>query len=217
MKRAVIFDMDGVIINSEDIWRDILQKFFTAHGGTYTPAMRAQMMGASAEAWTTFIRDTLNLGDAWTQERILHETYERGVDVYTTQLQIMPGFHELADRIRTAGLKTGLASGSTVEMITTVFDRFHLYPYFDVIVSSDSVQHAKPAPDVYLEAASQLHVVPADCVGIEDSPNGVFSVKAAGMKCIALPDAWVADHPAFQKADVIRTTLADVTLEDVSQ
>jgi HAD superfamily hydrolase (TIGR01509 family) len=215
MKRAVIFDMDGVIINSEDIWRDILQQFFTAHGGTYTHEMRARMMGASTNEWTSFIKETLRLGDTWTQERILQETYARGVSLYATQLQLMPGFLDLVKRIRANGIKTGLASGSSIAMITEVFDRFELYDYFDVIVSSDSVEHAKPAPDVYLETANQLRCAPEECTGIEDSPNGVRSVKAAGMKCIALPDSWVGEHPAFREADLVRPNLAQVSLEDV--
>jgi sugar-phosphatase len=128
----------------------------------------------------------------------------------------MPGFLGLITQIRARGLKTGLASGSSIAMITEVFDRFDLYQYFDVIVSSDSVQHAKPAPDVYLESARQLGCLPIDCTAIEDSPNGVRSVKAAGMKCIALPDSWVANDPAFQLADMNRKTLAHVTLADIT-
>jgi HAD superfamily hydrolase (TIGR01509 family) len=214
MKKAVIFDMDGVIINSEDIWKDMLIAFFAEHGGEYTWEMRAKLMGSNNEEWSRFIKETLRLGDDWPLERVTKTIYERGVELYATRLQLMPGFIGLITRIRAKGLKTGLASGSTIEVITEVFDRFDLYQYFDVMLSSDSVEHSKPAPDVFLEVARQLHVQPEDCTGIEDSPNGVASILAAGMKCIAVPDAWVHEHPTFQKAHIIRQTLAEVTLED---
>jgi HAD superfamily hydrolase (TIGR01509 family) len=184
------------------------------HGGEYTWEMRAKLMGSNNEEWSRFIKETLRLGDDWPLERVTKTIYERGVELYATRLQLMPGFIGLITRIRAKGLKTGLASGSTIEVITEVFDRFDLYQYFDVMLSSDSVEHSKPAPDVFLEVARQLHVQPEDCTGIEDSPNGVASILAAGMKCIAVPDAWVHEHPTFQKAHIIRQTLAEVTLED---
>lgn len=214
MKRAVIFDMDGVIINSEEIWKEMLVTFFAEHGGEYTWDMRARLMGSSSAEWSQFIKNTLHLGNDWPIERINKTIYERGVELYATRLQLMPGFTALITRIRAKGLKTGLASGSTIEMITEVFDRFDLYTYFDVIVSSDSVERAKPAPDVFLEAANQMSIAPQDCTGIEDSPNGVKAILAAGMKCIAVPDSWVKQHPTFREAHMMRETLADVTLED---
>jgi len=217
MKKAVIFDMDGVIINSEDIWKDMLIAFFREHGGEYTKEMRAKLMGSNNAEWSRFIKDALHLGSEWPVERVVQTIVERGKALYTTRLQLMPGFLPLITSIRAQGVRTGLASGSTIQVITEVFDRFDLHRYFDVIRSSDSVQACKPAPDVFLAAASDLGVTPSDCTGIEDSPNGVAAILAAGMTCIAVPDPWVHDHPLFTQAHIIRKTLADVTLQDVIQ
>ncbi|MFC1597937.1 HAD family hydrolase [Patescibacteria group bacterium] len=211
---AVIFDMDGVIIDSEHVWVSVMQDFFREHGSVYTEEVREKMMGSSAMFEGQFVKQVLELGDEWTPQRV-SETIEQEVRRrYETKLKLIEGYRELMDQIKQTPMRRGLASGSSDKLIKYSFDRFGLHDDFEVALSSESVAAPKPAPDVFLEAAKQLGADPSKCVGIEDSTNGVRSLKAAGMKAIATPDHLLKDHPVFSQADVVHSALKEITLED---
>lgn len=213
--QAVIFDMDGVIINSEEIWDIANKEFFKEHGGEFTEEMRVTIMGTRVDFWTQYFINLLNLEAEWTRDKVAQRLFNRIHGLYETDVKLMPGYTELMNKIKTTDIKRGLATGSGPNFISLVLNRFNLHDDFEVTVSVNEVEEGKPSPAVYLKTAELLGVDPTLCVGIEDSPNGTLSVKAAHMKCIAVPDPFLTKHPAFAQADIVRQSLTEVTIDDI--
>lgn len=218
MKKAIIFDLDGVLVNSEEVWKHMMTEFCAQFGVEYTPAMRARTMGTNNIEWSTVLREACHLDpQEWPLERVQHDVLLPMDRMYAEQLQLIDGAERLLSEVRAARIPCALASGSTSKNILSVFTRFNLFSYFDAVFSGDHVEKNKPAPDIYLAAARALNIPPQQCVGIEDSPNGVRSVKAAGMKCVAVPDPWLWEHEVFTQADRTVKTLNSLTLQDLLQ
>jgi HAD superfamily hydrolase (TIGR01509 family) len=216
MKKGIIFDLDGVLINSEQLWKDTMTAFCAQFGVLYTPAMRSNTMGTNATVWSNVLRDACHLDHTeWPLERVREQVLLPMQHAYEKNIALLPGALELLNSIREKRIPCALASGSSSTNILFIFNRFNLFPYFQAIVSGDHVQNNKPAPDIFLKAASYIGIDPSDCVGIEDSPNGVRAVKAAGMKCIAIPDPWLGPEEVFAIADRRETTLNSITLADL--
>ncbi len=183
--KAVIFDMDGVVIDSESIWFESRKNFLGKRGIHITPETDVNKKGVSQRDGMLFLKKYYNLKgivDELVEERLdnLLEFYEMG------QIPLMQGVLSLIKEIRKNKLKTAIASSSPLRIIEFVMKKLSLENYFDVIVSSDFVSRGKPAPDIFLYTAKKLETRPEECVVIEDSENGVKSAKAAGMKCIGL-------------------------------
>jgi HAD superfamily hydrolase (TIGR01509 family) len=211
--RAVIFDMDGVVIDSEPAWIAADAAFLEPYGGTMTAEILAEITG-----------QTLILGSAYLKQRFqiplpveeISRQRIKGVhDRYKTELILMPGYSELMEDLLASSVRRGLASGASPITIKYVVERFGLQGHFEHLVSCEEVPRAKPHPDVFLETADRLNVSPRDCIVIEDSPNGVLAAKAAGMRCLATPNPRLAGHAAFASADLRRPALRDITLADL--
>lgn len=214
MNKGIIFDLDGVLINSEEIWKQMMTDFCAQFHVEYTPEIRAKSMGTNAEEWSMVLRDACHLDHTtWPLERVQQEVLAPMEWWYDERLQLMPGAMELLQHIRNAEIPCALASGSSARNIVSVFNRFNLYPYFDAVFSGNHVTHNKPHPEIYLRAAEALRIDPRNCVGIEDSPNGIRAVSAAGMKSIAMPDPWMKDHDAFRVAHLTITRLEELSLD----
>jgi HAD superfamily hydrolase (TIGR01509 family) len=205
---AVVFDLDGVLVDSEQVWDDARRELVAEHGGTWNDDATRAMMGMSSLEWSRYMHDELQL-DLEPGE-ISAAVVKKLDDLYRRELPLLPGARET---VRAVGARfpLGLASSSNREVIDLVLDLAGLTAEFGATVSSEEVPRGKPAPDVYLEAARRLGVEAAECAAVEDSTNGLRSAAAAGMTVIALPNtAFPPDEEALRLAAVVLDSLADL-------
>jgi HAD superfamily hydrolase (TIGR01509 family) len=206
---AVIFDMDGVLVDSEAVWDDVRKRFVEEKGGTWRDGAQRDMMGMSSVEWSRYVRD--RLGVDMTLEDISLEVADRVADTYRKNLPLLPGAVE-AVRSLSAEWPLGLASSSNRHVIDLVLELAGIDDAFRVTVSSEEVGAGKPAPDVYLETARRLEADRAACVAIEDSTNGIRSAHAAGMAVIAVPNQDFPPEPdALELADETIESLTELT------
>jgi len=211
---AVVFDLDGLLIQSEEVWDAVRERFVRERGGRYDDEIQRAMMGMSSTEWSRYLHDHAGVPEA--PEEINAEVARRMLDAFREHLPLLPGAVEavrrLADRFT-----LGLASSSNREIIDAVIDVAGLAPFFSATVSSEEVAHGKPAPDVYLETARRLGAEPAECTAVEDSHGGIRSAKAAGMRVVAIPNAtYPPDAEALALADATVGSLDDLTVAVVS-
>src|ERR687885_2966851 len=181
---AVVLDLDGVIVDSEEAWDAARRELVAERGGTWKDEATDEMLGMSSPEWSRYVRD--ELGVAMTPEDISDDVVKRLLGVYRRGLPLLPGAVE-AVRALGARWPLGLASSSNVPVIALVLEETGLDGVIRAWVSSEEVARGKPAPDVYLEAARRLGADPARCVAVEDSSNGIRSAAAAGMAVVAVP------------------------------
>jgi HAD superfamily hydrolase (TIGR01509 family) len=206
---AVVFDLDGVLLDSEQVWDEVREVLVKERGGRWHDRAQAEMMGMSSVEWSRYMHDELGVPD--TPEEISADVVRRLEEVYRKRLPLIDGAHEAVERLA-ACWPLGLASSSNREVIDLVLDRSGLARFFRVTVSSEEVPRGKPAPDVYLEAAGGLGVPPERCTAVEDSHNGIRSAKAAGMRVIAIPNQhYPPGEEALALADVTLSSLAELT------
>jgi HAD superfamily hydrolase (TIGR01509 family) len=207
--RAIIFDMDGVLADSEPVYYDAMNAVLQPIGKTMTLELQSAAMGHGVEETWRILADNLGLGDDY-------EPLVRAYDAYLCEAlaliqETLPGVRELLDALRARNVPVGLASSSWPGWIEALLRGTDLRHYFDAIVSRTEVPHGKPAPDVYLEAARRLGVMPESCIGIEDTPTGLAAVRAAGMLAVQVRAASTA-FPSLEQADVVLETLLDFDL-----
>jgi HAD superfamily hydrolase (TIGR01509 family) len=182
---AVMFDLDGVLVDSEPLWNEAKQALVREAGGHWREDATRAMMGMSSREWSAYLRD--ELGVQREVEEINRDVVARMERRFRADLPLLPGAREAVRALR-ARWPLVLASSSNRELIDLVLDLAGLADAFVATVSSEEVQHGKPAPDVYLEAARRVGVQPGRCVAIEDSSNGLRAADAAGMAVIAAPN-----------------------------
>ena len=206
---AVIFDLDGVLIETEQIWDEVREAFVRERGGRWTDRAQRDMMGMSAPEWSTHMHDELGLDEP--PEVIKDLVVERMAERYRSELPLLPGAVEAVERLA-ARWPLGLASSSNRVLIDLVLELSGLAPYFRATVSSEEVARGKPAPDVYLEAAGRLSVDPHRAAAVEDSEAGIRSASAAGLRVIAIPNrAFPPSEEALGLADVVLDSLDQLT------
>jgi HAD superfamily hydrolase (TIGR01509 family) len=202
---AVVFDLDGVIIDSEELWDEVRENLANQRGGRWSEQAQADMMGMSSTEWSRYMHEVVGLPEP--PDEINREVVRGMLDRYSERLPLIDGAVGAVTRLA-ARWPLGLASSSNRELIDRVLELAGLTPYFKVTVSSEEVENGKPAPDVYLEAARRLGVQPSTGVAIEDSASGIRSAHAAGMQVVAIPNR------AFPPpADVL--ALASVVVESI--
>ena len=211
--QAVVFDLDGVLLDSEQVWDEIREQLVRERGGRWHDGAQRDMMGMSSEEWSWYMHDELGL--AGPPEQINAEVVRRMQDRYARELPLLPGAVDAVRRLAERW-PLGLATSSNRPVIETVLDAAGLRQFFAATVSSEEVARGKPAPDVYLEAARRLGVDPARCVAVEDSHNGIRSARAAGMRVIAIPNPHFPPGDALREADVVAKSLDELTPELVS-
>lgn len=200
MIKAVIFDMDGVMIDSEPLWEKTERILLARRDIEYSPTYRDQIVGLNQNDSGKLLIDTFELKE--TVEDIISERVEILTAIYEEELEVVLDLIPLLDNLRDNKFKLAVASSSPLRVINFVLDMFSLQEYFPVVVSGECTENGKPHPDIYLHTAKRLEVEPSECVAIEDSINGVKSAKAAGMYCIAVPDKRLSQME-FQNADII--------------
>jgi HAD superfamily hydrolase (TIGR01509 family) len=181
---AVVLDLDGVLLDSEEAWDGARRALVAERGGTWKEGATEAMLGMSAPEWSAYVRD--ELGVDMPAEEIDAHVVRRLLDGYRDELPLLPGAVE-AVRALAERWTLGLASSSNAPVIATVLERAGLDDAIAAWVSSEEVAGGKPAPDVYVEAAGRLGVDPARCVAVEDSSNGLRAAAAAGMAVVAVP------------------------------
>ena len=206
---AVVFDMDGVLVDTEHLWDEVREELTGEWGGRYTPEAQQAMMGMSSREWSRYLHDVVGLREP--PDVINREVVRRMLARYEADLPVVPGAVQAVRGLAEAGFRLALASSSNRELIDTVLRELGLTELFEVTVSSEEVARGKPAPDVYVEAAARLGVDPARCVAVEDSASGIRSAHAAGMRVIAYPNRhYPPADEALGLADTVVPGLADV-------
>lgn len=214
MTHAVVFDLDGVLLDSEQVWDDVREQLARERGGRWHANAQREMMGMSSIEWSRYMHDELGLGEP--PEEISAEVVRRMEQAYSERLPLIDGGREAVERLA-ARWPLGLASSSNRELIDLALEVGRLARFFRVTVSSEEVARGKPAPDVYLEAARRLAVQPGRCVAIEDSRNGIRAAKAAGMRVVAIPNPhFPPDDATLELADVTLTSLAELSPSTVA-
>jgi HAD superfamily hydrolase (TIGR01509 family) len=207
---SVVFDLDGVIVDSEQVWDDVREQLVGERGGRWHAGAQAAMMGMSSPEWSGYMHEELGLPES--PEEINDEVLRRMLERYRESLPLIDG--AVAAVRRLAGAFTlGVASSSNRPLIEAVLEGAGISGCFAVVVSSEEVARGKPAPDVYLQTAQRLGREPAQCAAVEDSSNGLRAARAAGMRLIAFPNAHYPPAPeALALADVVLDSLEDLTL-----
>jgi HAD superfamily hydrolase (TIGR01509 family) len=211
---AVVFDLDGVLVDSEHVWDEARKELAAKRGGRWHDRASRDMMGMSSLEWSRYMRDEIGLREP--PEEISAEVVRRLEEIYRRELPLVEGAREAVERLA-ARWPLALASSSNRELIDLVLELSSLARHVRVTVSSEEVARGKPAPDVYLEAARRLGVPPERCAAIEDSENGIRSAKAAGMRVLAIPNPqYPPEDDALALADEVLRSIAELTPERVA-
>jgi HAD superfamily hydrolase (TIGR01509 family) len=212
--QAVVFDLDGLLLDTEQVWDEVREVLVRERGGRWHERAQADMMGMSSPEWSRYLHDELGLAEP--PEELSAEVVRRMVERYRERLPLIDGAVEAVERLA-AHWPLGLASSSNRELIDLALETGGLARYFGVTVSSEEVARGKPAPDVYLEAARRLRVDPSACAAVEDSRSGILSARAAGMRVVAIPNRhFPPGEKALTAADVVLGSLAELTAESIS-
>ena len=209
MIEAVVFDVDGVLIDSEPVWERVRRTFVAERGGRWPDDAQDRLMGMSTAEWSAYLSEDFGL-------RLSPSQVAEGVTAamaaeYQAHLPLLPGAVD-AVRALSARWPLAVASSAPKSLIEAVLDASGLRQAFAAAVSSEEVPRGKPAPDVYLEAAKRLGIPPASCAAIEDSSNGLRSASAAGLTVIAVPrPEYPPAADALQQARAVLDSLTELT------
>lgn len=210
--RAVVFDMDGLIIDSEPLWREAEKEIFGSVGVILTDEMCASTMGLRIdEVVAHWYRRS-----PWEEpakEEVATRVVDRVISLVRQKGASLPGVHTALQSCRALGLRTALASSSARRIIMAALDRLELSDEFEVIRSAQDEPAGKPHPAIFLNAAAALGVMPHECLALEDSLNGVLAAKAAGMTCIAIPAGSLAYPAGGPGADLTLASLEELSPE----
>jgi HAD superfamily hydrolase (TIGR01509 family) len=210
---AVVFDLDGVLLDSEEIWDRAREELARERGGRWHDRAQRDMMGMSSTEWSRYMHETIGLREP--PEEISREVVGRLTELYRDELPVIPGAKDAIERIA-ARWPLGLASSSNRELIDLALDLLGVAQLFRATVSSEEVARGKPAPDVYLEAARRLGIEPDRAAAVEDSQNGILAARAAGMRVVAIPNRhFPPGEDALAAADVVLASPAELTAEAV--
>jgi sugar-phosphatase len=210
MINAAIFDMDGLLFDSEPLWQEAEYQVFSCLGVKVTPELSAITAAMTTKEVTEF----------WYQQKPWQGDSLASVEqAVIDQVELLikqkgeakPGVKEILNFCKKQGLKIALATNSPYQLIPVILDALEVRHYFDVITSSDQVEKGKPAPDVYLKTAQRLNVEPEQCMVFEDSPSGLAAGVAADMKVIVVPQKEHYDNPKFELSQFKLTSLLDFT------
>jgi HAD superfamily hydrolase (TIGR01509 family) len=211
---AVVFDLDGVLVDSEHVWDEVREQLARERGGRWHERAQADMMGMSSPEWSRYMHDVIGLEE--TPDEINAEVVRRMEARYARSLPLVEGAVEAVRRLA-APFRLGLASSSNRPIIEVVLERAGLAGFFDATVSSEEVAYGKPAPDVFLEAARRLGIPPERCAAIEDSANGIRAAHEAGMWVVAVPNRrYPPPADALALADAVVASLGDLTVDAVA-
>jgi HAD superfamily hydrolase (TIGR01509 family) len=206
--RAVIFDLDGVLADSEPWWNEIDKKLLGEYGVAYRGEHHRHVLGVSYRLAVEFYKKTFDL-TAPTEE-LMRRRGEIAAEFFADRVGLFPSTRAVLDELRQMNLHLAVATSSVSASARPFLNRHELTTFFDVIVTGEEIEHGKPSPDIYLSAAKKLGVPAAECIVIEDALSGIAAAKAAGMRVAAIPDTRFVDGCEYEKE-------ADYLLRDLSQ
>jgi HAD superfamily hydrolase (TIGR01509 family) len=210
---AVIFDLDGVIIDTEEVWEDVRRGYVASFGRSFLADSQDRMMGMSTPEWSTHLAE--DVGVPRTPAQVAEDVLGQMALRYKSDLPLIAGSVETVRRLG-ARFTLGLASSSARILIDQVLATAGIADAFGVTLSTEEVPRGKPAPDVYLAAAEKLGLSPSACAAIEDSSNGLRSAAAAGLAVIAVPHGVYPPAPdALAQASLVVSDLSELTVEAV--
>jgi HAD superfamily hydrolase (TIGR01509 family) len=210
---AVVFDLDGLLLDTEQVWDEVREAITRERGGRWHERAQADMMGMSSTEWSRYLHDELGLREP--PDELNRLVVERMQERYRERLPVVEGAVEAVRRIA-ARWPLGLASSSNRPLIDLALELMGVAELLQATVSSEEVERGKPAPDVYLEAARRLGVRPQDVSAVEDSASGIRSAKAAGMRVTAIPNPhFPPPEDVLAEADLVLESLADLTPDAV--
>jgi HAD superfamily hydrolase (TIGR01509 family) len=214
MIEAVVFDLDGVLVDSEPVWEQVRRGLVAERGGHWAPDAQRRLMGMSTREWARYLSEDLGVG--LPPGEVAELVIDRMAGRYAEQVPLLPG---AADAVRRLGARwpLGVASSSPPRLIETVLQHAGLRSRFTAAMSTEQVAHGKPAPDIYLAVAAELGRAPQDCAAVEDSSNGLRSAAAAGLRVIAVPQPrYPPDPDALARASLVLAGLAGLTTDAVA-
>jgi HAD superfamily hydrolase (TIGR01509 family) len=207
--RAVIFDLDGVLADSEPWWKEIDATLLAKYGVTYRGEYHRNVLGVSYRLAIEFYKKVF--GIAVPTEELMQRRGEIAVDFFANNIGLFPSAREVLEELRQMNLRLAVATSSVSASARPFLDRHNLTPLFDVIVTGEEVEHGKPRPDIYLRASEKLGVIPDACLVIEDALSGIAAAKAAKMRAAAIPDARFVDPRDYeQEADYVLSSLEKI-------
>ena len=215
MLKAVVFDMDGLLVDTLPYWAQARHALTSRYGYSWTEADQRAVDGVNTREWSNYIRSRLN--EQLTADQIQREVVDRLIELYRARIPFMPGAVQ-AVQLAASRFPVGLASGSPPELIEIVTQLAGLRGAFQALVSADEVQTGKPAPDVYLEAIRRLGVEPQHAVCVEDSANGILAGRRAGLRAIAVPIAITSLTTTERaRADLVLNSLLEFSVETLAR
>jgi HAD superfamily hydrolase (TIGR01509 family) len=207
---AVVFDLDGVLVDSEHTWRDAKKDLVEETGGSWKEEATLKMLGMSSTEWSQYLHD--ELGVPLDPGEISRRVAERMVELYRADLPLLPGAVEAVRRMQSEW-PLALATSSNREVIDTFLELTGLGDAFQTTISTEEVAAGKPSPDVYLEATKRLGVEAEKSVAVEDSTNGLRAGLAAGLHVIAIPnEQFPPDPEVLARVPVVLRSLEDLTI-----
>jgi HAD superfamily hydrolase (TIGR01509 family) len=210
---AVVFDLDGVLLDTEELWDEARRRLAEERGARWPDDAQRAMMGMSSPEWSRYMHEVIGLPEP--PEQISAEVVRRLEALYRERLPLVPGALEAVRRIG-ARWPLGIASSSNRPLIDLFLELTGTRDLFRATVSSEEAERGKPAPDVYLEAAGRLGVDPASCAAIEDSENGIRSASAAGLRVAAIPNrVFPPSEEALSLAGGVLDSLDELTPEEI--
>ena len=213
--QAVVFDLDGVIIDTESVWEEVRRAYVAEHGKAFLPDSQQQMMGMSTPEWSRHLAEDVGVG--LPGEQVAAEVLARMAERYRADLPLIPGSVAAVRRIA-AAYPVALASSSARILIDQVLATAGLTDVFRVTLSTEEVPRGKPAPDVYEAAVSRLGLEPGECAAVEDSSNGLRSASAAGLAVVCVPHGvYPPAADALAMADLVIDSLDELTVEAITK
>ena len=214
MIKAVVFDLDGVLVDSEPVWEQVRRGLVAERGGHWAPDAQRRLMGMSTPEWARYLSQ--DLGVALPPDQVAIQVINRMTARYTEHVPLMDGAVDAVHRIA-ARWPLAVASSAPAVLIQTVLKAAGLRSCFSVVMSTEQVAHGKPAPDIYLAVTAALGCPPPACAAVEDSSNGLRSAAAAGLLVIAIPQPqYPPDPDALARASLVLPSLAGLTPDAVA-
>ena len=206
---AAIFDLDGTLVDSMWIWKDIDIAYLAKHGHPYDESLQEAIGGFSFHETALYFKSRYGIEDS--PEDIKREWNDMAIEYYRTKVPMKPGAIEYIKKLREKGVRCGIATSNSPELLAAVLEATGLEDYMDSIHSACEIKRGKPAPDLFLLVANDLGVEPGKCMVFEDIPPGIIAGHAAGMKVCAVADAYATSTPEEIAA------MADYYIQDFTQ
>jgi len=214
MIQAFVFDLDGVLVDSEPVWEQVRRQVVAERGGHWAPDAQRRLMGMSTQEWARYLSEDLGVG--LPPDQVAALVIKRMTDRYREHVPVLDGAVDAVRRMA-ARWPLGVASSAPAVLIEVVLESAGLRPAFSVVMSTEQVAHGKPAPDIYLAVTAALGCPPPDCAAVEDSSNGLRSAAAAGLRVIAIPQPeYPPDPDALARASLVLPSLAGLTADAVA-